>query len=327
MGGILPRRSKGPRLYLDPRRKQYIIRDGSRFVRTGCGQRDSAKAEKFLAQYIGHKHTPEPSGAPMIAEVLDAYGKDVAAYRRTARTIGYQISELLKWWGDKSAAQISAKECRKYAATKTEQAAAQDLKVLRASINHWHREYGPLTFVPSFYMPPPSAPRDRWLTRGEAARLLRSAHGNKFIRRFIILGLYTGSRPGVTLSLRWSQIDLQSGVLIRDLRPQAKNKRSPPVKIGRRVLGHLRRWRRLDGEAEFVCGGYGDPHSSWKRIVRASGLKGVKRHTLRHTRATWLMQAGVPIWEAAGHLGMTTKTLESVYGKHSPDFQERAANV
>ncbi len=70
---ILPRRSKGPRLYLDPRRKQYIIRDGSRFVRTGCGERDSAKAEKFLAQYIGHKHTPEPSGAPMIAEVLDAY--------------------------------------------------------------------------------------------------------------------------------------------------------------------------------------------------------------------------------------------------------------
>ena len=61
--------------------------------------------------------------------------------------------------------------------------------------------------------------------------------------------------------------------------------------------------------------------------MKASGLKGVKRHTLRHTRATWLMQAGVPIWEAAGHLGMTTKTLESVYGKHSPDFQERAANV
>ena len=31
--------------------------------------------------------------------------------------------------------------------------------------------------------------------------------------------------------------------------------------------------------------------------------------------------------ETAGHLGMTTKTLESVYAHHHPDAQERAANI
>jgi hypothetical protein len=40
-----------------------------------------------------------------------------------------------------------------------------------------------------------------------------------------------------------------------------------------------------------------------------------------------MMQKGVPIWEAAGFLGMTVKTLEGVYGHHSPDHQERAANI
>jgi hypothetical protein len=40
-----------------------------------------------------------------------------------------------------------------------------------------------------------------------------------------------------------------------------------------------------------------------------------------------MMQAGVPIWEAAGFLGMSTKTLERVYGHHAPDHQERAANI
>jgi hypothetical protein len=40
-----------------------------------------------------------------------------------------------------------------------------------------------------------------------------------------------------------------------------------------------------------------------------------------------MMQAGVPIWEAAGFLGMTVKTLEKVYGHHSPDHQEHAANI
>lgn len=323
----MPRREKGPRLYLDPRRKQWIIRDGTSFIRTGSGERDRSGAEKALAQYIGHKHKPKASGAPMIAEVLNVYGQEVAIHRRTSRNIGYNIGSLLKWWGDKNVAEISAKTCRQYTATKSEQAAAQDLKILRASINYWHKEYGPLTFIPSFYMPAPSAPRDRWLSRNEAGNLIRAAKPYKHIRRFIVLGLYTGSRPGIILSLRWSQIDFRSGVLIREIGRQAKNKKSPPVKLGRRVLAHLKRWKRIDGEAEFVCGGYADPHATWGRVLKASGLKGVTRHTLRHTRATWLMQAGVPIWEAAGHLGMTTKTLESVYGKHSPDFQERAANI
>jgi integrase len=31
----------------------------------------------------------------------------------------------------------------------------------------------------------------------------------------ILLGLYTGSRPGVLLSLQWSQIDFRSGVMFR----------------------------------------------------------------------------------------------------------------
>ena len=48
-------------------------------------------------------------------------------------------------------------------------------------------------------------------------------------------------------------------------------------------------------------------------------------HTLRHTAATWLMQAGVDLWEAAGFLGMTAETLERVYGHHHPDHLKNAA--
>jgi len=70
-----------------------------------------------------------------------------------------------------------------------------------------------------------------------------------------------------------------------------------------------------------------DPHSAWRKIIKAAKLPGVTKHTLRHTRATWMMQKGVPIWEAAGFLGMSVKTLERVYGHHSPDHQENAANI
>lgn len=45
----------------------------------------------------------------------------------------------------------------------------------------------------------------------------------------------------------------------------------------------------------------------------------VTPHVLRHTAATWLMQAGTDMWEAAGYLGMTVETLSARYGHHHPD--------
>ncbi|WP_339037975.1 hypothetical protein WHZ78_08910 [Bradyrhizobium symbiodeficiens] len=41
-------------------------------------------------------------------------------------------------------------------------------------------------------------------------------------------------------------------------------------------------------------------------------------HVLRHTAATWLMQRGVPIWEAAGFLGMFPEVVQDTYGTITP---------
>lgn len=49
--------------------------------------------------------------------------------------------------------------------------------------------------------------------------------------------------------------------------------------------------------------------TGFARAVSLAQLNGggsmVVPHTLRHTAATWLMQRGVPAWEAAGYLGMS----------------------
>lgn len=114
--------------------------------------------------------------------------------------------------------------------------------------------------------------------------------------------------------------------------PEDVRKRAPRVRLGRRILAHLRRWRRLDRpESRYVCHYDGQPVQKLRRsfpaAARRAGLDRVTPHTLRHTRATWLMQEGVPIWEAAGHLGMSIETLQRVYGHHHPDWQKRAAEV
>jgi hypothetical protein len=65
--------------------------------------------------------------------------------------------------------------------------------------------------------------------------------------------------------------------------------------------------------------------------VRIAGLDvtvgNVTPHTLRQTAATWLMQRGAPMWEAAGFLGMSEKILRETYGHHHPDHLRCAADA
>jgi integrase len=331
----MPRRRSAPRLYLDPKRQQWIVRDGSEFVRTGCLESDRRGAEKQLAEYIARKHQPERSPTPLIADILTVYAREHVPKTISTVNTAYQLASLGAWWNGKRLLDVTPTNCAAYGRGRTQSAARRDLEVLRASINYWHRHYGPLPAVPVVILPPKPVPRERWLTRSEAARLLWSARRTQHLARFILLGLYTGSRSGVILGLTWDQIDLGAGVMYRRAagKVEDKRKRTPPVRLGRRILTHLRRWQRLDGaKARYVCHYFGKPvnkmHTAWPQAIARSGLDdAVTPHTLRHTRATWLMQAGVDPWEAASALGMTIQMIQAHYGHHHPDFQKRAAEV
>src|SRR5262245_54947103 len=251
----MPRRRAAPRLYLDSGRGQWAIRDGARFIRTGCAEADRDGAEARLAAYLGAKHKPQPSPTPLIANVLLAYSAEHLPHTRAAKNAAYNIGNLSAWWGDKKLADVTAKNCRDYSKTRTPAAGRRDLETLRAAIGHWHREYGPLTYVPAVVMPEKPEPRERWLTRSEAARLLWAARHTPHLARFILLGLYTGSRSGALLSLEWKWLDLARGVMLRRAPGESESKkRTPPVRLGTRILTHLRRWRRLDHPfCPYVC--------------------------------------------------------------------------
>jgi integrase len=328
----MPRRRAAPRLYLDPKRGQWVIRDGATFSRTGCAQSDRQGAEAKLAEYLGAKWAPPEAPDPLVCEILATYSREHAPHIATRRDTAAILMRLTEWWGTRKASDVTAANCRAYAAERRQQSARKDLQILRAALGHWDRNHGAIRFV--VVLPPAAAPRERWLTRGEAARLLWAARRVPHLARFILLGLYTGSRPGVIFRLTWSQIDLAAGVLHR--RPlgqiEQATKRAPPVKLGRRIRSHLRRWRRLDRPGVVnVCHYAGRAihrlTMTWPAACKRAGLVGVTPHTLRHTRATWLMQANVPLWEAAGHLGMRPEMLSKTYGHHSPEWQDRAAEV
>lgn len=88
----------------------------------------------------------------------------------------------------------------------------------------------------------------------------------------------------------------------------------------------------MDGDIRHVIHWNGSSVQSVKKAFRtarkAAGLDDkVIPHCLRHTAATWLMQAGVEPWDAAGFLGMTVDMLVRTYGHHSDRFQEHAATA
>jgi len=336
----MPRRRSPPRLQLDKTRGQWLIRDGATRIRTGCAEADRSSAEKRFAEYIGEKHRPSFGADPLIADILMVYSREHLQHKVSAPNYAYNIGLLAAWWGDKSLSDVTPANTRAYGKGRTDAAARHDLEILRAAIRFWHKHHGPLPLVPQIILPPKPEARTRWMTRSEAAKLLRAARrtSTRSIARFIPLGLYTGSRSGVIRDLRWDWIDLHTGTMRRRA-PRAnerKNKRTPIVKLGRRILAHLRRWRRLDGpNAVYVCENNGKPFDrifySWSKVLKLAGLDDhegkVTPHIMRHTRATWLMQAGIDLWEAAGHLGMNVKTLQEHYGHHHPNFQSRAAEV
>ncbi len=115
---------------------------------------------------------------------------------------------------------------------------------------------------------------------------------------------------------------------------QAGRKAKPKARLHDRLVPHLQRWRAADmarGITHVIHYG-GMPivklRRSWSAVAREAGAtRADGPHIMRHTAATWLLQSGVPMAEASGYLGMTTDTLERVYGHHSPAHQQRAASM
>jgi hypothetical protein len=248
----MPRRKKGPRLYLRAGREDrradavWVIRDGSAEVSTGCREASLGPAEQALAAYLATKWSPEPEairdGDPAsiyVAEVVALYAAEKASKAPDPSAVKARLNAILAWWGERTLADIKRSSCEAYVAHRitqpikmakdpatarrvTAQAARRELEDLSAAIGYWAGEH-PLQRRPKVSLPVKGeSPRDA-LTRDQAAALLKAAMGWRWkpdeakwvrlstsartnrahLRRFLLMGLYTGTRPGVLPKLLW----------------------------------------------------------------------------------------------------------------------------
>lgn len=135
--------------------------------------------------------------------------------------------------------------------------------------------------------------------------------------RFLSLALNTASRKGAILELRRDQVKLDRGVI--ELNPAGRkqtNKRRPQVSISDALRPIIERTMTEIPERPdaLLLDHDGEIRTAFKTAREQAGLgEDVTPHTLRHTKATWMAQASISMFEIAGVLGDTVATVQKTY--------------
>lgn len=186
------------------------------------------------------------------------------------------------------------------------------LSVLRRSLVS-AVEWGLIDTCPPFKWLKAPKPDFDFFVREESDRLLNAVGGQT--QAMICVGVQAGLRRGELLALRWEDVDLVAQRLLvrrsywRGHFTAPKNSRTREVPLTNRVRDLLAAQRHLRGELIF-CRDDGSPLSldQIKRWVpyacQRAGLRRATWHVLRHSFASQLAMAGVPlriIQELLGH--------------------------
>ena len=314
-----------------------------RWNRVSTRTADRREAERFLAQFTAATLTPEPPAQPTISAILDGYLADRKPVVASYATLEYACAALRRHLGDLLPLSITTPVARLYAVQRraegyevgkasarrrkavSDSTIAREVVTLRAAIR-WAIGEKWLTpdQEPAIEAPRAAPPRERWLSRDEAGRLL-AACGAPHILLFSAVALYTAARRSAILELRWRQVDLEAGMI--DFGRGTGNKRRAVVPISDALLPYLveaHEHRTSDSVIEFAGGPVADVKTGFMAAARRAKLPGVTPHVLRHTAATWAAMRGVPMDEIARMLGDSVRTAERVYAKYSPDYLRRA---
>jgi integrase len=366
----MPRPNLGPKLAPVTKpgftRPIYYIRwtENGRSREKSTGESDPGKAKTAFEDWIADRRRQRRAGpghpsTVLVRHVLDDYASEHGGEVLAAATMAYSIEPLQHFFAADTVAMLTPNRVKEYwlwrrrhgIATKRDKVSGKIIErcvversigdgtiirelagtlrpAIRAAINNKRLAPG------VYHIPVPQAPpgRDYWITRNEAARLLRETRRDKRARLhlplYTLIALYTGQRRGAILDLRWKQVDLVAGRI--NFNPTGRTetkKRRPIIPVPRSLLAALRRAHQR-ASCEFVISYRGeqvlDVKTGFNSAAGRAGIPDCTSHTLRHTAGTYMAQRGVPLREIAGYLGHSEATTTERYAHHHPSFMENA---
>lgn len=203
----------------------------------------------------------------------------------------------------------------------------QTLGYLQAALN-FAKAAKLIADAPKLEKPPPPRPRERYLTRDEAQRLIDACEVFH-ARLFIVLSIATAARPKHLLDLTWDRVDLKGRIINLDNPDRDRTaKGRARVPINDMALDLLKQARDA-AETSYVIEWEGKPIKSIKRAVGAASRRSkvpATPYVFRHTAGVWMAQAGVDMARIAEYLGHTDlNTTRRHYARFHPDYLRDAS--
>lgn len=178
-------------------------------------------------------------------------------------------------------------------------------------------EYNPITQV----KPMGLEQTFHFFSREEIRRILKAA--DEQLKPVVMILLHTGIRRSELWNLRWRDVDIGKRRITIKAHGAFKTKSGKlrSIPMTRELQAYL---RTLPREGQYICRPYGHIHSLRRffvALLEKLGIEGTL-HDLRHTFASHLATAGVPIPVIKELLGHADISTTMIYAHLSPGIHE-----
>lgn len=314
-----------PRLVWYRERWAAAWQEGGRTQRRSLRTSDRAYAEQILADW----KRASARKATTVGEIMDLYLTEKDRTAAAPDRLREAWKQLRATFANLRPDQIGRELCRSYVAARRAKKVGdgtigKELGTLRAGLRWADKNTPAVIELPS--LPPP---RERYLTREEARRLIANAEA-PHVKLFIVLALTTAGRKEAVLDLTWDRVDFDRGVIrLGQGERRAKGRATVPMHdLARPLLLEARKVAITNSVIEWGGKRLRSIRKGFSEACRRAQLREVSPHVLRHTAAVWMAEAGVPMSEIAQFLGHSDDRItQRVYGRFSPDHLRRAAGA
>lgn len=151
--------------------------------------------------------------------------------------------------------------------------------------------------------------RNRYLTADEVQRVFKAAgkSRNKQLPAIIRLALFTGVRKSELLQAKWQDINLDRREWLIPLSKTGKARHVPLSQAAIEVIKELPRFEKCPylipnpkTKKPYDC-----IKGAWDRVRVAAGVPDVRIHDLRHSAASFMINAGIDLYTVGRVLGHT----------------------
>lgn len=313
-----------------------------RIVRARNQEQAKTIAQADFDRQFNEKYNPQPEAVPEVKEILfsdfvDENFLPFSKLNNKSYDRDLRMSKIFcEIFAGKTLKEIKASDVEKFKLNHSTSVSRYNKILAPATVN---RELAILSKIFSlavkdeilFYNPcdrvdrlKANNQRIRYLTEDEEKRLVEKLKDNELTKNIVIFAINTGMRRGEIFNLSWFKVDLNQNVLnVCQTKPNV-DRVVPMNDTVRSMLENMSKVSEYVFTSPRTNGKFIDIKKGFRKAVDDAKIFDLHFHDLRHTFATRLADAGVPLSVIAELLGHSDIRMTKRYS-HAMDEAKREA--